>query len=447
MSAPAVPAMRPSKSSLASTPMVPRISASPTGVGGTGGTRVVAQPASSSNSGSRRFIDARAVAGPPRHACARSSRPRTARRRRSRPRPAARRARSPRRSARRRHGRARSGWDGSGSCRRSPARGLRAASAAKPSSSSSRLNTPSNTAIPAARAASTIDLQRHLQRRAPGSGRQAQVGGKIVGAGDQRRRLVRDVVARRARPSAVSIIAATGLPGLVADERTAPPCPRPAARRSASALRMHDRDDVVRRAIRVPAPLIRIATGIGQSSRDRRDRRRRAPLSLSSGFTASSRSRMTRSASLSRALAIARGLLAGRNSSARLSNRSSAHADFPSAARQAVASCAGQIGGSIMLTIFLIAVAVLVLLFVMMSVKIVRQGYRYTIERFGRFVRVAEPGLQPRDAVRLSRRPQDQHDGAGARHPGPGDHHQGQCHGRGRRRGLLPGARRGQGGL
>jgi regulator of protease activity HflC (stomatin/prohibitin superfamily) len=42
---------------------------------------------------------------------------------------------------------------------------------------------------------------------------------------------------------------------------------------------------------------------------------------------------------------------------------------------------------------FLIAVAVLVLLVVMMSVKIVHQGYRYTIERFGRFVRVAEPGL------------------------------------------------------
>ena len=42
---------------------------------------------------------------------------------------------------------------------------------------------------------------------------------------------------------------------------------------------------------------------------------------------------------------------------------------------------------------FLIAVAALVLLVVMMSVKIVSQGYRYTIERFGRFVRVAEPGL------------------------------------------------------
>ena len=46
-----------------------------------------------------------------------------------------------------------------------------------------------------------------------------------------------------------------------------------------------------------------------------------------------------------------------------------------------------------MLTTFMAAVAVLVLLFVMMGVKIVRQGYRYTIEHFGRFVRVADPGF------------------------------------------------------
>ena len=46
-----------------------------------------------------------------------------------------------------------------------------------------------------------------------------------------------------------------------------------------------------------------------------------------------------------------------------------------------------------MLTTFLIAAVVLVLLVIMMSVKIVSQGYRYTIERFGRFVRIAEPGL------------------------------------------------------
>jgi regulator of protease activity HflC (stomatin/prohibitin superfamily) len=46
-----------------------------------------------------------------------------------------------------------------------------------------------------------------------------------------------------------------------------------------------------------------------------------------------------------------------------------------------------------MLTGFLTAVAVLVLLYVMIGVKIVHQGYRYTIEHFGRFVRVAEPGF------------------------------------------------------
>ena len=77
----------------------------------------------------------------------------------------------------------------------------------------------------------------------------------------------------------------------------------------------------------------------------------------------------------------------------------------------------------------------------MMGVKIVRQGYRYTIEHFGRFMRVAEPGFNYRHALLLSRRPAHQHDGAGARHPGPGDHHQRQCDGRGRRRRLLPGAR------
>src|SRR5258708_33655253 len=46
-----------------------------------------------------------------------------------------------------------------------------------------------------------------------------------------------------------------------------------------------------------------------------------------------------------------------------------------------------------MLTIFMSAIAVLAFLFVAMAVKIVRQGYRYTIEHFGKFVRVAEPGF------------------------------------------------------
>jgi len=46
-----------------------------------------------------------------------------------------------------------------------------------------------------------------------------------------------------------------------------------------------------------------------------------------------------------------------------------------------------------MLTTFVIAVAVLAFLYVMIGVKIVHQGYRYTIEHFGRFVRVAQPGF------------------------------------------------------
>ena len=42
---------------------------------------------------------------------------------------------------------------------------------------------------------------------------------------------------------------------------------------------------------------------------------------------------------------------------------------------------------------FLVGLAVFALLIVMMSVKIVRQGYRYTIERFGRFTTIARPGF------------------------------------------------------
>jgi regulator of protease activity HflC (stomatin/prohibitin superfamily) len=46
-----------------------------------------------------------------------------------------------------------------------------------------------------------------------------------------------------------------------------------------------------------------------------------------------------------------------------------------------------------MVETFLTAIVVLVVLVAMMGVKIVHQGYRYTIEHFGRFVRVAEPGF------------------------------------------------------
>jgi regulator of protease activity HflC (stomatin/prohibitin superfamily) len=38
-------------------------------------------------------------------------------------------------------------------------------------------------------------------------------------------------------------------------------------------------------------------------------------------------------------------------------------------------------------------IAVLAVLYVLMGVKMVRQGYQYTIERFGKFTKVAQPGL------------------------------------------------------
>jgi len=42
---------------------------------------------------------------------------------------------------------------------------------------------------------------------------------------------------------------------------------------------------------------------------------------------------------------------------------------------------------------FAVFVAVLVFFYLAASIKIVRQGYQYTIERFGRFTQVAQPGL------------------------------------------------------
>ncbi|URD62146.1 SPFH/Band 7/PHB domain protein [Sphingomonas sp. KRR8] len=59
-----------------------------------------------------------------------------------------------------------------------------------------------------------------------------------------------------------------------------------------------------------------------------------------------------------------------------------------------------------MLTTFLAALALLVVLYAMMSIKIVHQGYRFTIEHFGKFVRVAEPGFNfmPAFFYRVGRR-------------------------------------------
>ena len=49
--------------------------------------------------------------------------------------------------------------------------------------------------------------------------------------------------------------------------------------------------------------------------------------------------------------------------------------------------------GSAMLTTFALTLTGLVLFYLAVSVKVVRQGYQYTIERFGRFTEVARPGL------------------------------------------------------
>ena len=69
----------------------------------------------------------------------------------------------------------------------------------------------------------------------------------------------------------------------------------------------------------------------------------------------------------------------------------------------------------------------------------------------GRAVRPLHPhaaaGPQPDRAARRPHRPPAQHDGAGAGRALAGDHHPRQRDGDGRRRGLLPGAGRGQGGL
>src|SRR3546814_11081974 len=51
------------------------------------------------------------------------------------------------------------------------------------------------------------------------------------------------------------------------------------------------------------------------------------------------------------------------------------------------------VSGMMMGLIAAALVLVLVLLYLMSSVKIVHQGYQYTIEHFGRFTKVAPPGF------------------------------------------------------
>ena len=97
--------------------------------------------------------------------------------------------------------------------------------------------------------------------------------------------------------------------------------------------------------------------------------------------------------------------------------------------------------------IFVLVIVALAVLTLFAGVKTVPQGYNWTVERFGKYTRTLRPGPQSHRAVLRPHRPQDEHDGAGDRHPAAGCHHQGQRHRHGRRARVLPGDRRRQGEL
>ncbi len=94
------------------------------------------------------------------------------------------------------------------------------------------------------------------------------------------------------------------------------------------------------------------------------------------------------------------------------------------------------------LDIFVIALVVLVLWLLFAGIKTVPQGYQYTVERFGRYTRTLQPGLNLIIPFfdRIGAR--DERDGAGAGRADAGGHHPRQRQRRRRRRRLLPGAER-----
>lgn len=67
--------------------------------------------------------------------------------------------------------------------------------------------------------------------------------------------------------------------------------------------------------------------------------------------------------------------------------------------------------------IFIPILIFVALVIVAAAVKIVPQGYQWTVERFGRFTQNAAAGIKLSRAVYGPYRPQSEHDGAGARYP------------------------------
>ena len=100
-------------------------------------------------------------------------------------------------------------------------------------------------------------------------------------------------------------------------------------------------------------------------------------------------------------------------------------------------------------TVVIVWVLVLILVVVTLfaGVKTVPQGQVWTVERFGAYTRMLQPGLNFVLPVRRSGRAQAQRAGAGGRDPRAERHHPRQCHRRGRWHHLLSGDGTGEGGL
>ncbi len=72
--------------------------------------------------------------------------------------------------------------------------------------------------------------------------------------------------------------------------------------------------------------------------------------------------------------------------------------------------------------IFIPVLIFVALVIVGAAVKIVPQGYQWTVERFGRYTQTLQPGFKFSGTVYGSHRPQSEHDGAGTGYPFAGSH-------------------------